>query len=66
MTKKFTKRQEGIIALRDLLLDHNVVFVGDEGMNRSYDNFMKDEGIPPKQSTKQQQKYEKQLRRLGD
>ena len=66
MTGELTERQEGIIALRDLLFSYNAVFFGDEGLNKAYRDFMKKEGITLKPPTKKQDEYAKQLRRLGD
>ena len=66
MAEELTERQKGIVALRDLLFSYNIVFLGDEGLNQGYRDFMKTEGITLKPPTKKQDEYAKQLRRLGD
>ncbi len=66
MAEESTERQKGIVALRDLLFSYNIVFLGDEGLNQAYRDFMGEEGITLKPPTKKQDEYTKQLRRLGD
>ena len=66
MAEELTERQKGIVTLRDLLFSYNIGFVGDEGLNKAYRDFMKKEGITLKPPTKKQDEYAKQLRRLGD
>ncbi len=66
MVEELVERQKGIVALRDLLFSYNIVFLGDEGLNQGYRDFMKKEGITLKPPTKKQDEYAKQLRRLGD
>ncbi len=66
LAKEVTERQRGVVALRDLLFSYNIVFLGDEGLNKAYRDFMEKEGITLKPPTKKQEEYTKQLRRLGD
>ena len=66
MMEELTERQKGISELRNLLFSYNVMFVGDEGWGKAYQDFMKKEGIALKKPTRKQDEYAKQLRRLGD
>lgn len=63
-SEELTERQKGIVALRDLMFKHNAVFFGDEGLNKAYEDFMKQEGIRLKPPTDRQNEYEKQLREV--
>lgn len=63
-SEELTERQKGIAALRDLMFRHNAVFFGNEGLNKAYEDFMKQEGIRLKRATERQNDYERQVREL--